>query len=163
MKTTDKHVFFWGEIFSNFHPARFKNEFGVFYTSEQFFMFQKAMFFSDIETANLIYNEHDPKVCKKYGRKVRNFDADKWSEVAYTHMLQGVYDKFNQNQGLKKELLSKKYDNKTFVEASPFDAIWGIKMDINNPDIDDETKWQGQNLLGKVINTVRTQLQNENK
>mgnify|MGYP003516350373 FL=1 len=56
---------------------------------------------------------------------------------------------------LLKELLDSKYDNKTFVEASPFDTIWGTGMDEDNPNVEYESKWKGLNLLGKCINKIR--------
>ena len=49
-------------------------------------------------------------------------------------------------------------NNKILVEASPFDKIWGVGLDQNNPDILDENKWKGQNLLGKVLMNVRNKL-----
>jgi predicted NAD-dependent protein-ADP-ribosyltransferase YbiA (DUF1768 family) len=56
---------------------------------------------------------------------------------------------------LKKLILSDEFKGKGFVEASPVDGIWGIKLAENNPDADDETKWKGQNLLGKALDETR--------
>jgi ribA/ribD-fused uncharacterized protein len=44
---------------------------------------------------------------------------------------------------------------KTFVEASPYDKIWGIGYDVENA-IENLNDW-GQNLLGKIL----TELSNE--
>jgi predicted NAD-dependent protein-ADP-ribosyltransferase YbiA (DUF1768 family) len=52
-------------------------------------------------------------------------------------------------------LLSPEYEDRGFVEASPYDKVWGVRMYESNPDIDDETKWKGLNLLGKVLDETR--------
>lgn len=155
---TEKYVAFWGSIFSNFNPCYFKNNDGEWYNSEQYFMWQKAKYFGDEETANLIYNEKDPAKCKKLGRKVQNFDVDKWDKYSITAMEKAVYDKFNQNEDLKKELLSSKYEGKNFVEGSPYDTIWGVGIIYDSILIEDEDNWKGQNLLGKTLDKVRTLL-----
>ena len=158
LKIYDKHVAFWGSAFSNFYPCNFTEEGKVWKNSEQCFMAKKAKFFGDEEMYNAILNSETPKEAKKYGRLVKNFDAEKWSKVCFDKMYDAVYAKFSQNNGLKKLLLSSDFEGKGFVEGSPFDAIWGVKMDWRNPDIDNEKNWQGQNLLGKVLNKVREDL-----
>lgn len=158
MKITDKHILFWNGIFSNFQPCIIKNEYGTFYSSEQYFMYRKALFFGDKEMSNLIYNEKRPGKCKEYGRLIKKFDKDKWFNVCETIMEEALYYKFTQNHELLDEFISPKYDGKKFVEASPFDDIWGIKLSEDNPDADNEEKWRGLNLLGKVLDKLRERL-----
>jgi hypothetical protein len=52
---------------------------------------------------------------------------------------------------LKEELLSKS----NFVEASPYDCIWGIGMGKSEEGINDPDNWKGLNLLGKVLDEVK--------
>ena len=158
LKVYDKHVAFWGSAFSNFYPCNFTEEGKVWKNSEQCFMAKKAKFFGDEEMYNAILNSETPKEAKKYGRLVKNFDTNKWAEVCFDKMYDAVYAKFSQNNDLKELLLSSDFEGKGFVEGSPFDAIWGVKMDWRNPDIDNEENWKGQNLLGKVLNKVREDL-----
>ena len=108
----------------------------------------------------MILESETPKDAKKLGRQVRDFDSNKWLEVCFDEMYDAVYAKFSQNEDLKKLLLSKDFECKGFVEGSPFDEIWGVKIDWRNPDIDEECNWQGQNLLGKVLDKVREELKN---
>ena len=158
LKVYDKHVAFWGSAFSNFYPCSFTEGGKVWKNSEQCFMAKKAEYFKDMEILEEILKAETPEKAKKLGRKVKNFDAEKWSKVCFDKMYDAVYAKFSQNNDLKELLLSSDFEGKSFVEGSPFDAIWGVKMDWRNPDIDNEKNWQGQNLLGKVLNKVREDL-----
>ncbi len=54
---------------------------------------------------------------------------------------------------MQKELLAT--GELTFVEASPYDKVWGIGLDMNHPDATEPSKWLGKNLLGKVLNKTR--------
>jgi ribA/ribD-fused uncharacterized protein len=44
------------------------------------------------------------------------------------------------------------------VEASPVDAVWGIAMAENNPEVHNPESWKGENLLGYALMEVRNQL-----
>ena len=158
LKVYDKHVAFWGSAFSNFYPCSFTEGGKVWKNSEQCFMAKKAEYFKDMEILEEILKAETPEKAKKLGRKVKNFDVEKWSKVCFDKMYDAVYAKFSQNNDLKELLLSSDFEGKGFVEGSPFDAIWGVKMDWRNPDIDNEKNWQGQNLLGKVLDKVREDL-----
>lgn len=158
IKIYDKYVAFWGSAFSNFYPCSFTEGGKVWKNSEQCFMAKKAEYFKDTEILEEILKAETPEKAKKLGRKVKNFDAEKWSKVCFDKMYDAVYAKFSQNNDLKELLLSSDFEGKGFVEGSPFDAIWGVKMDWRNPDIDNEENWRGQNLLGKVLNKVREDL-----
>ena len=74
-------------------------------------------------------------------------------------IFKGNLEKFTQHSDLKEKLINT--GKKHLVEASPFDKIWGIGMDANHPDATNIDKWNGQNLLGEVIMSVRLHLQNE--
>jgi ribA/ribD-fused uncharacterized protein len=154
----DKHVAFWGSAFSNFYDCEFVENGKTWKSSEQCFMAKKAEYFGDNEMYDAIVAAKTPAKAKSYGRKVRFFDADEWSKVCFDKMYETVYAKFSQNEDLRDFILSDEFDGKDFVEGSPFDAIWGVKMDWRNPDIDNEENWKGQNLLGKVLNRVREDL-----
>jgi len=159
MRTTDTHIFFWGEEFSNWYAVEFDYEDNHFYNTEQAFMWEKARQFSDTEMADLILATPNPRENKKLGRKVRNFDADNWALVSFIFMVSVNYAKYSQNPQLKQLLLDT--GDKVLVEASPYDKIWGIGLGVDNDDCLDENKWQGMNLLGKALMVVRKQLKNE--
>lgn len=159
MRVTDKHVFFWGSEFSNFYPCKFTVNEIEFNCSEQYFMWRKAKYFNDDESAEKILKASRPEEQKKLGRNVKNFDNVKWEKEREDAMYQGVYNKFSQNPELKKLLL--KYPNHKFVEASPYDRIWGIGMREDAFGVTNEDNWLGLNLLGKIISQVRDELKNK--
>ena len=151
----DYCFFFYGETcFSNFYPCKINNERHTFCSSEQYYMYLKACFFFDTEIAKQILESKTPREAKKLGRKVKGFDEVKWDIVREKIMYEVVYEKFRQNEELRNELLSKKYDGLYFVEASPWDKIWGIGCDYRQSP---KSEW-GLNLLGLTLNKVRNQL-----
>lgn len=169
-RVTDKYVFFFGSFLSNFTRCKFRWSFDgeehEFFCTEQAFMWTKAKFFGDSETAKKILAVNDdPMECKKLGRMVKNYDDGKWS-VRYEVMRDVNFARFDQCLYHHNKILDPEFDGKTFVEASPIDGIWGIKMGIKDKGVLDERNWKGQNLLGKALTEVRERLlalQDENK
>ena len=58
--------------------------------------------------------------------------------------------------GLKKELLST--GNCVLAEASPYDDIFGIKLNEDEATSMEPEQWPGRNLLGKALMEVRAEL-----
>ncbi|MBN2695212.1 NADAR family protein [bacterium] len=162
MKITDKFLFFWGDddIYSNFYPSKFIIDDNEFIFTEQYFMYQKAIVFDDIDIAEMILTSQHPLECKKLGRKVKNYDDSIWSAKRESVMFDACLAKFSQNLELKKQLLDTQ--NRVIVEASPYDKIWGIGLSENNPNIEDISKWRGKNLLGKTLMAVRKKIIDDN-
>ena len=73
-------------------------------------------------------------------------------------MLQACRAKYSQNPDLKQALLDT--GDKILVEAALKDVVWGIGRGLDYPFLEDESKWLGQNLLGKVLMQVREELRN---
>lgn len=159
MKVTDKHIFFWGEWPSNWFKCHFTVDGNEFFNSEQYFMWIKAKTFGDEAAAEKVLVEgKNPKMAKLIGRMVRNYDDKVWNEKRYQVMVEANMHKFSQNEELKALLLNEEWRDKGFVEASPKDRIWGVGLSENDPLIDDEKNWKGQNLLGKALDEVREKL-----
>ena len=152
MKITEKYVFFQRGIFSNWTKAPFCDPTNglAFANSEQYFMYRKAILFGDTEMASEILKQgRSPMKAKVLGRKVRGFDPKKWDEEKYEIMKEANRLKYSQNPDLLKELIS--FGDRTIVEASPRDHIWGIGLGEDDPGLENEQNWRGQNLLGKVL------------
>ena len=152
----NKMVCFFGEnnvngYLSNFYPVEFKMDGKTFTSSEQAFMFKKAIYFKDNHNASLILKARTPKEAKALGRKVRNFNQDEWSRVSSDIMEEVLICKFSQNNDIKKKLVDT--GDSELVEASPYDRIWGVGVRIT--DALDKRMWKGQNKLGKALTNVR--------
>jgi len=150
----NKYHFFWGGNYSQWVPAEFSFHDVDFNTAEQFMMLGKAIVSEDYETANKIMKSDDPSVQKKLGRSVKNFDESKWDLYKYEIVLLGNFLKSTQVNEYA-ELVPMDSDVDLFVEASPYDKVWGIKMGVSDPDHTDPKKWKGENLLGYVITDIR--------
>lgn len=116
-------VFFWGGTFSQWYPSKFTINNIEYNCAEQYMMAKKALLFRDKESYNKIMNSKDPSYQKQIGRKVKNFDVDKWNSKCREYVYEANYAKFTQNPKMLEELLST--GDKEIVEASPEDKIWG--------------------------------------
>ncbi|GAB0167984.1 NADAR family protein [Lysinibacillus sp. CTST325] len=163
MKETNEFVFFWGkqDVFSNFYYSPFNHQNQLFKWSEQAVMYRKAKLFGAEKIAQQIIRAQTPDECKKLGRSRQiPFDENIWSENREKIYYEVLLDKFSSPK-LKSIILNTK--DKTMVEASPYDKIWGIGMDCNNPNATNPSKWKGLNLLGKVLEKVREELNKRNQ
>lgn len=157
VRSTSNYVFFWGdEPYTNFTPCKIRIGDKTFKSSEQAFMYQKAVFFDDYEMAEKIYAAETPKEAKAFGRLVQHFDEKAWSKVSYRIMEWVLRYKFNQNSWMVGELFGpfgKGYVDKTFVEASPYDRIWGIGYGAASA-LMHKNNW-GENKLGRILTSLK--------
>jgi ribA/ribD-fused uncharacterized protein len=156
MTITDKHVFFYNGIYSQWYRAPFSIDGIRFITCEQYMMYKKAMLFGDEDVANQILLTENPSEQKALGKLVKGFDRTIWDQNCFSIVYQGNLAKFTQNPELREELLAT--GDRVIVEASPYDFIWGIKMGEEDENLDSPSYWRGLNLLGFAIMTVRNQL-----
>jgi len=156
MKITDEYVFFYKDWLSNYQRTHFEYHDHEFTSTEQAFMYTKAMFFQDYETAVEILDVKTPNETRLLGRKVKNYDDKKWSEVRYKIFYDLNLIKYTKDKKLQLMLLDPRFDNKVFVEASPIDRIWGVGYDENRAEYN-EHNW-GRNYLGKILTNIRNRI-----
>lgn len=159
MKTIGNYTYFWKDKIAQWNISFFKEEEVEYCCAEQYMMAKKALLFEDKELYDKIMNSNDPKEIQELGRLIKNFDNEIWDLYKFDIVVKGNYLKFSQNKNLKELLLSTQ--NTILVEASPFDCIWGVGLDINNPLILEEANWKGLNLLGKALMKVRKIIKKE--
>lgn len=155
MSSSKKFHFFWAGPFSQWHKSKFTLQGETFVTAEQYMMYQKALLFNDkVNAANIIATE-DPKEQKGFGRQVANFDTKIWEQHREKIVYTGNLAKFSQDKELLALILDDKYKDVEFVEASPYDTIWGIGLREEDPDAQDKNKW--------IISQVRDDLRKQHK
>lgn len=155
------HFFFGYSPFSNFYQKTFNYKGHLMGSLEQAFMYEKALYFNDEDIIyELTQGPITPQLSKRLGRAVKPFNAEEWSEVSYQKMVEALRVKFSE-PNLKQRLLDT--NDLILVEASPFDAIWGIKIGIDELEtLTQLPKFKGQNLLGKALMQVRDELKSLN-
>lgn len=166
MLVTDKFVLFWGDYLGNWtkSPKEIlyldKNwnhtmELRKFPTSEHLFMYLKAVHYKDWETANKILIVESPKDAKKLGREVKGFDQADWEKVREDMMFTAIINRGSVDDKYKNMILKPDWLDLEFVEASPYDKVWGIGLSESDPRANDKSKWPGLNLLGKCLCEAR--------
>lgn len=157
-----EYIFFYGHTKDNGYMSNFSEytftESGVTYdTVERYMHYKKALLFNDYEIAKKIINSNTPQEAKMLGRKVKNFDNLKWDEKKVDIVKTGIRLKFEQNGLISQMLLST--GEKYLVEAASNDRIWGIGFNSNDA-VASINLW-GENLLGKILMEIRTELKNK--
>lgn len=163
--TNQKMVLFWRECrgekidrgcFSQWQKAPFEIDGVRYLCAEQYMMAEKARLFGDEEQLEKILKAKTPRTMKAQGRKVKGFDPVKWNDAKFDIVVRGNKAKFSQNPNMLAFLLGT--GNDTLAEASPYDKIWGIGLSEASADALDPATWKGQNLLGKALMKVRSEL-----
>ena len=152
---------------SNFYKCQIKFTFDKhllnFNDSETIFMLWKAFYFNDIETANKIWMSESPSESKRLGRLVKPYVNDRWVKVRKQIMFEVIKLKFSFGKDIEFPFtpLRDKLQNHLdlyFVEASPYDKVWGIGINEENENVGDPIKWRGDNLLGDCFNELKSVL-----
>lgn len=168
----DNYIFFWTppSAFDQWMPCCFSVD-GIQYTSaEQFMMAAKARLFGDEQQHAAIMATQDPRKLIRYGKKVRRFTEDVWRRHRFDIVLAGNRAKYGQNATFRDLLLAT--GDRVLVEASPKDQTWGIGLAPREAADEVEAQpwrfsdkgvyraevFEGQNLLGQVLMTVRAEL-----
>ena len=150
----------WTRTFSNFYPCEITLDGNLYSCSEQVYMHEKAVFFHDDDTATkLLEPGLSPGKYKRLGRLVQGYDDDKWAQVRYDAMLTAVGAKYRQNPTLRSILIAT--GDRTLVECSPFDTVWGIGLGTHDESGNSDDRWthpeqwRGENLLGRALMETR--------
>lgn len=162
-----KYLYFWGHTsktdgqidhscLSQWYDSPFMVDDVHYPTAEHYIMAQKAKLFGDTAIFYQIIHTRHPKQAKDLGRKIAGFDEAIWLTHRFDIVVVGNLAKFSQNPALKAYLLNT--NNRILVEASPVDQVWGVGLAKDNDKIANPTTWQGLNLLGFALMTVRDKL-----
>ena len=154
-KEDSQTVGFFGEInqLSNLDEAPFVHEGTRYISSKQFIQANKAKYFGDLNTQDLILCCTTSLECKILSKQIHNFDDSKWDEVAGTVCYPGLQAKFQQNPHAMDTLI-RKTGNKRIVECAS-DRLWATGIPLNDPNCLDDTKWISQGILGQMLESIR--------
>ena len=156
IRETDAFLFFWRGWPSQWQRARFVVD-GVEYNCcEQYMMAEKARVFDDADALAAILATGAPREQQAIGRTVRGFEVEVWHSVCRGIVYAGNLARFGQDAAAGAMLLAT--GDKTMVEASPTDRIWGIGLAQDDPRALDPTQWRGTNWLGVALMHVRQTL-----
>lgn len=163
-RMSSTHFYFWNTIYSQWFTREdlFQDEDGFIYPSaEKYMMMEKAKVFGDEEIYESIKSSYFPNDAKYLGKKIKGFSEEIWDKHKLDIVINASYLKFGQNE----DLLGKMFEHKNLilVEASPADKIWGIGLHFEDDRVLDESKWQGENLLGIALMEARKKLIKERK
>ena len=149
--------FFWQSRspLSQWHPSTFTDGDNTYSSAEQYMMAEKARIMSDAESHAAILAATTPREIKALGRAVKHYDDAKWAAERVAAVKRGNLLKFAQNPKMLRHL---KRTRGEIIEASPYDAIWGIGLDEATAERTPREKWPGQNRLGVVLMEVREEL-----
>ena len=149
MSLPDDAFLFWRGPFSNFAPSPITLDCPhshvprTYATVEHYFQACKA---TSLEDHLQVANASDAKAAKRAGRVVRL--RDDWEEIKYDVMVTALREKFAAEPYRSKLLRT----GASFIaEDSPYDFEWGVR--------DRDGGYNGQNLLGRALMQVRTELQ----
>lgn len=139
--------------FENGFDAKIVVDGVTFATVEHFYQWSKAKAFGDAEAEKKILKTASSKSVKTYGKKVKNFDEEKWNEKKNEVMRTGLRAKFTQHPELRDLLVSTK--DRPLGEADPRDKYWAIGTGADTSKAKDPSKWPGKNMLGKILMELR--------
>lgn len=128
---------------------------------EQWMMACKAVIMNDLETLLAILEETSPEKQKALGRSVRNWKNEWYLPHRLNIVTVGNYHKFTQNEELKKWFISNFHAHTIFVEAAPWDKVWGIGLAATDPKAWDFNTWEGLNLLGEALSINMKRVNND--
>lgn len=122
---------------------------------QQYMLYHKACRFGDYDIADEIITENDPRIQKELGTSVKRFNKSVWAGQSANLFFRANFLKFTQNENLYNIFMS---TEGSFVEASPNNTLWGIGLDIDDPDCEEKSKWRGRNLSGDILTSLREDL-----
>ena len=142
--------------FSNMHDAPVLIDGIKFPTVEHYYQWSKARLFGDEEAQQKILKSASPKTAKTLGKKVKDFNEERWNAEKVGIMSRAIKAKLMQHPDIRKKLLDT--GDRRIAEANPRSKFWGIGTSYNTSKATSPEKWPGKNTLGQIYEDLRRQL-----
>jgi ribA/ribD-fused uncharacterized protein len=171
-RTTATHVYFHGSPLSNWHigkpfsfhlPVVINDEKGrritqakqplLFNCGEQAMMAGKASLFGDFKIRDEILKKETPKEQKALGRDVTPFNQKTWDAVNIPLVTMICYSRGAQDDEVFDFVMAS--GNKSLVEGSAYDKVWGVGVDYADHRIENEVNWIGEGRLTNAWEDAR--------
>lgn len=143
-------------FFSNHFLSDMEIDGRVFSCMEHFLAFQKAVLSEKQPIIKRARQARDPLQAKHILNLLKDDHAEEWSGMIEEITLEGLREKFKQNDKLQTYLLN---TGTLFIGEASVNPRWGIGMNLADKEVLDHTKWNNNgNLLGKTLMKVRDEL-----
>ena len=154
---TGEYVAFYGRFspLSNFHPASFDIHGIVYSCVEQYYQAQRALFAKRRDIAQMVLLAKDPVTMKNLGDQLKAFNGEWYSHHTVQAMRSALCAKFS--KPYFKQFLFRT-EQRTIIEANKYDQFWSCGLSSGDPKIKDTTKWPGENILGKLLMEIRSNI-----
>jgi ribA/ribD-fused uncharacterized protein len=142
---------------SNLHVCPIKIEGQEFNSTEQYIQYSKALLFNDQASAAKILDETDTFKQMMLGKKINRFRKDTWQARVREVMVRANDAKFHQNYHAREALL--RTGSKHLGEAT-IDPYYGIGQRLTSKTVSVKDTWEGTNVMGSVLEQIRSKLIN---
>lgn len=140
----------------NHHPSPFMINDKPFMNIEHYLAFKRVELSQQQHVVDRALQAKDPIKAKSILNSLREDHVEEWKKSSMGITMEGLRQKFTQNEELGDFLLNTK--DLQLGEAST-DPCWGVGMTLDDQYILDTTKWkEDSNLLGKALMLIRTEL-----
>ena len=153
---TDTQHRFYGYLspMSNFYQCGISLKGLKFTSAEQAYQFARARQRGERALSRRIYNQANPAVIKRISNVMKS-STEEQKQKDREIMEAVVFAKFDQNAELEDKLLQT--GTKTMIECNPYDAFFSCGLRMNDPRLD-QLDYPGKNILGTILEDVRSQL-----
>ncbi len=163
MKEDETFSFFsdFTHPFSMCFPVDIKAHDTVFKSALHYLVYEKASLFLDRDNMAYLISDkihlQDLPLLNKQIKYYNNYPV--WEMAVGDALKKVLLAKFTQNEDLKMTLFNTK--GKTIVLADVNDNKWGVGLTKDDPRILKRATWQGKNLLGELLTTIRIEIMGE--
>ena len=99
----------------------------------------------------------DAEEQRSIASKVKLRNENVWVGTRQALCMRALHAKFEQNPGLKRDLL--RTGDAVLVKYGAEDPVWGCGLDLEDCEEPDVWEWKGMNLLGFALMELRKQYQ----
>lgn len=162
MTQSENFMFFSSNrsFLANAFPAKFELDGLQFYSALHYMIYAKAELFRDRRAMKLLTQGRYPTSdLLRLGKKIKLFKKIVWDMKVGDFLETALRAKFTQNEDLKKQLFDTQ--GKTLVLSCAKDKVWGIGLSEEEAKDTTRENWQGKNLLGETLTSLRIELMGE--